>query len=276
MVFETRLRIGQEVTNEELSKEFRCGTQSGMRPSNRTNTLIIVSNNIKSIYLDRWEGTVLHYTGQGKVGDQELKNNNLKLAESKMNGIGIHLFEVYKPKIYTYLGQVELCAEPYQEKQYDENNDLRKVWMFPIKLITDKIVTEYTDIQRVEELHKKRAKKIALYDLKKITENKENKPTSVRETLTKTYVRNQYVAEYARRCADGKCELCGYNAPFNDLNDSPYLEAHHIIWLSKNGKDSNDNIVALCPNCHRKMHVLDLSEDVLRLKEVVKLRETKF
>ena len=30
---------------------------------------------------------------------------------------------------------------------------------------------------------------------------------------------------------------------------------------SRGGDDSLDNTVALCPNCHRKMHFLDLESD---------------
>ena len=31
------------------------------------------------------------------------------------------------------------------------------------------------------------------------------------------------------------------------------------------------NTVALCPNCHRKMHSLCLEEDVNKLKQIVKI-----
>ncbi|WP_083791491.1 HNH endonuclease [Chlorobium ferrooxidans] len=41
------------------------------------------------------------------------------------------------------------------------------------------------------------------------------------------------------------------------VNGDPYLESHHVIWLSRDGRDSVDNVVALCPNCHRKMHIRD-------------------
>ena len=41
-----------------------------------------------------------------------------------------------------------------------------------------------------------------------------------------------------------------------------------MIWLSKGGSDSVDNTVALCPNCHRKMHIVDDPGDVARLKMV--------
>jgi 5-methylcytosine-specific restriction protein A len=44
------------------------------------------------------------------------------------------------------------------------------------------------------------------------------------------------------------------------------LEVHHIQWLSNDGDDTIDNIVALCPNCHRKMHILDLEKDRIYLE----------
>ena len=72
-----------------------------------------------------------------------------------------------------------------------------------------------------------------------------------------SYNRNSAVAQRAKKQADGICQLCGNPAPFKDEHDQPYLEAHHIQWLSQGGKDADDNVVALCPNCHRKMHVIN-------------------
>ena len=88
-------------------------------------------------------------------------------------------------------------------------------------------------------------------------------------TIEREYInRDQYIAEYAKRVANGVCQLCGKNAPFNNKEGKPYLEAHHIEWLSKGGEDTIDNVVALCPNCHRKMHILDDLEDKEFLKRI--------
>jgi 5-methylcytosine-specific restriction protein A len=35
---------------------------------------------------------------------------------------------------------------------------------------------------------------------------------------------------------------------------SHYLEAHHIITLAKQGPDTVDNVIALCPSDHREAH----------------------
>ena len=59
-------------------------------------------------------------------------------------------------------------------------------------------------------------------------------------------------------------------APFSDKNGEPYLESHHVEWLSKGGEDSIDNVVALCPNCHRKMHVVNDVDDLEKLMRIAK------
>lgn len=82
--------------------------------------------------------------------------------------------------------------------------------------------------------------------------------------------RNQNIIEYAKRRAVGICQLCGSAAPFNDRDGNPFLEVHHIIWLSREGNDCIENAVALCPNCHRQMHILDLKKDREKLKAVAR------
>ncbi|MBK3756341.1 HNH endonuclease [Stutzerimonas frequens] len=79
--------------------------------------------------------------------------------------------------------------------------------------------------------------------------------------------RSPWVAENARRRAKGHCELCGEPAPFKRKDSSPYLETHHIEWLANGGADTVENTVALCPNCHRKMHVINSKSDIRLLKE---------
>jgi 5-methylcytosine-specific restriction endonuclease McrA len=93
-----------------------------------------------------------------------------------------------------------------------------------------------------------------------------------RDINAMTYAREPSVAGYAKMRAKGICQLCEKRAPFNDKNGQPYLEAHHIVWFSRGGADTIYNVVALCPNCHSKMHIVDDSDDVERLME--KAQET--
>lgn len=69
------------------------------------------------------------------------------------------------------------------------------------------------------------------------------------------YVRNPDVVAETLFRANGYCERCGKTAPFlKKSNKQPYLEVHHKKALSKGGKDTLDNSIALCPDCHRELH----------------------
>ena len=92
----------------------------------------------------------------------------------------------------------------------------------------------------------------------------------LRYQTSSSFVRDRYVSEFAKRRAHGICQLCKQPAPFNKSDGEPFLETHHVIWLADGGSDSIDNTVALCPNCHRKMHALNLDEDVEELLRVAK------
>lgn len=53
--------------------------------------------------------------------------------------------------------------------------------------------------------------------------------------------------------AKGVCELCG-EPGFVTAAGSVYLETHHVVPLSLDGPDHESNVVALCPNDHRRAH----------------------
>lgn len=46
--------------------------------------------------------------------------------------------------------------------------------------------------------------------------------------------------------AKRKCSICGW--------DDASIDIHHIIEFANGGTDDMDNLVTVCPNCHRKIH----------------------
>ena len=82
------------------------------------------------------------------------------------------------------------------------------------------------------------------------------------------YHRDPYLKEAVKRIAEGKCQLCGKDAPFIDTYGQPYLEEHHVKRLADGGSDTIDNVVAICPNCHRKIHVLNDKKDEILLETI--------
>lgn len=73
--------------------------------------------------------------------------------------------------------------------------------------------------------------------------------------------RNPQKAINALKHANYKCEINSEHQSFiSGATGKEYVEAHHIIPLSqqsnyKNSLDVEANIVALCPNCHKMIHL---------------------
>lgn len=131
------LKSGMEISSYELCKMFKCSSQGGMRRSHATNTLVLISNKMKSVYADTWEGEIFHYTGMGQKGDQSLNfAQNKTLAESNSNGVTVHLFELIKKNTYAYCGIMKLTGQPYTSTQKDSQGIERKVYIFPLTCIS--------------------------------------------------------------------------------------------------------------------------------------------
>lgn len=67
------------------------------------------------------------------------------------------------------------------------------------------------------------------------------------------FVRDPEVRRQVIARANGQCEFCG-ELGFERIDGSHFIEAHHIIHLAKQGPDTLDNVIALCPNHHREAH----------------------
>ena len=264
MEFNPGINIGDHLTNNELCQLFKCGNMRGMRRSKKTGTLVIISDHTKNFYHDEWKDGVLHYTGMGKNGDQVLVGNqNGTLYHSDTNGVNVHLFEVLEKSVYTYKGIVKLAAQPYQAAQETFDGEMRSVWIFPVKPVLD--IEEWA----IEVMEKEAVtlSNTELYKRVKAVKCESRKPRTVE---TKVYDRDPYLKELVKRIAEGKCQYCGETAPFIDKNGEPYLEEHHVTWLARGGSDTIDNVVAVCPNCHTKAHVLDDDITKITLEEVAK------
>ena len=134
------LSMGQPYTNNDIMRIFLVSGQGGMRRSIRANSLILFSlHNTGNPYEDKWgDDGVMHYTGMGLTGDQSIDYaQNKTLAQSRSNGVHVHLFESYESNNYIYRGQVTLVGDPYYDRQRDADGRMRQVVKFPIRQIVD-------------------------------------------------------------------------------------------------------------------------------------------
>ena len=97
------------------------------------------------------------------------------------------------------------------------------------------------------------------------TENVEeevNTPLPIPERINSAENRYKRNAKFARNVIARSSYHCCINKEhksFMTKNGHQYMEAHHLIPLSKqnefnNSLDVEANIVSLCPNCHRMLH----------------------
>ena len=181
------------MTNAEITKTFKAGNMGGMRRSKATGTLIIISDHTKGLYDDKWSGDELHYTGMGKNGNQVLEGNqNRTLAESKTNGVEVHLFEVLESAKYIYQGVVTLCWVPYQEDQKDEGS-LRKVWMFPLHTAGQAVAVMRPAFDSYTKAQERKAKSLSAAELELKAKERSSTEVAHRSVTSNTYVRDPYV-----------------------------------------------------------------------------------
>ena len=118
--------------------------------------------------------------------------------------------------------------------------------------------TEYKENQTNEENYQitieKTIKDIGIIYKKKSTAAKKQQRTS------SNYIRDPQAAAYVKQQAEYKCEFNKDHKTFiSDISGKQYVEAHHLIPIKYQDQfeyslDIPENIVALCPNCHRAIH----------------------
>jgi len=258
--FNVPLSPGDTVDNDTLHAIFRCSLLGPMRRSAATGSLVLISDHARPGCEDKWIGKVFHFTGMGTVGEQGPETRqNRTLAGSRENGVRLFLFEVFYEGSYVYLGEVELMDSPYRSRQVDSENNVRDVPVFPLQLKSHRNppLIKQEAAEEEGEPAKRKVRVISRNGAALPEGGAGAEPSGPDRT----------VWEAAKRQANGLCQLCGLPAPFTGHDGQPFLEAHHIVPLGEGGTDTPENVVALCPNCHRKMHVLALEADVARLKK---------
>lgn len=97
-----------------------------------------------------------------------------------------------------------------------------------------------------------------------------------------TYPRKREESLEAKRRSNWQCDINPNHKTFiSNANGKPYMEAHHLIPMAtqdyfESTLDFADNIVCLCPNCHRKIHHALEAEKKEMLKFLFKKRETQY
>jgi hypothetical protein len=138
-------------------RRYGGSKQNGIAPSGQSPNVFVYSDPLAAEefgYVEEWDTnrTVLRYTGDGQVGDQNFNTRgNRAVRDHKADGRALRLFEAAGTKpgseevIQRYVGRMEIDDnEPYtmQAGVPDRNGDLRSVIVFKLRRVEDEVTPE--------------------------------------------------------------------------------------------------------------------------------------
>ena len=88
------------------------------------------------------------------------------------------------------------------------------------------------------------------------------------EVNGKRIKRKTILVAFVKERDNHTCKACGFT--FKKKDGENYVEVAHIKPLSEGGPDDPENMVALCPNCHKK---LDKGDERARNEVIEALRK---
>ena len=84
--------------------------------------------------------------------------------------------------------------------------------------------------------------------------------------LGTSYSRNRAHVEQLHSLYGGRCQLCGFDPEL--LYEARACRGHHIVYLSRGGRDELTNMMLVCPNHHEVIHATSAVFDFKDLRYV--------
>jgi len=196
-------------------------------------------------YADRYRADgVFEYFGEGQLGDMRLRAGNRAIAEHSAQGKGLLLFRK-TPDGLRFEGEM-VCEGYHLETSPDRTGAERNAIVFELKVLA--AIAETVEAESLPT-------GVSLERLRELAFNSATEPLQAPwQSKRNVYQRSRDVRGYVLARANGKCEGCSNSAPFLRPDGTPYLEPHHLRRLSDGGPDHPAYVIALCPNCHRRVH----------------------
>ena len=226
------------------------GQQQGgiITPSQHPLVIIVTGEEgLEHGYADRTrDDGVFEYFGEGQVGGMVMQRGNLAIASHATEGKSPLLFRKTTDGL-RFLGEM-VYDKHHIEKAPDREGNQRDAIVFELRPLsaiveTSEETSETEPPKTLEELRALARGAAAIV------------PATKTASARNIYQRSRDVRNYVLARAAGNCEGCKIPAPFIRKDGSPYLEPHHIRRVSDGGPDNPSFVIALCPNCHRRVHV---------------------
>lgn len=157
------LAPGDKIKRTVLHAQFGGIQQGGISPSRESPNIFLFSDpasGLKHGYVDHWDGSVFHYTGEGQRGDQELVSGNRAVFDHVAGGRTLRLFSGARD-IVEYVGECSLdTADPMYTTDAPETGGgpIREVIVFRLRphagakvgILPSAVIDLKTGIEEVE------------------------------------------------------------------------------------------------------------------------------
>ncbi len=196
-------------------------------------------------YADRTrDDGAFEYFGEGQIGDMTLQRGNLAIATHAADGKSLLLFRKTTDGL-RFVGEM-VYEKHHTERAPDREGNEREALVFELRPLSAILeTTEGAPSEASKTLDQLRTLAKAAAGIF---------PPTQAVGMRNIYQRSRDVRNYVLARAAGDCEGCKSPAPFVRKNGNPYLEPHHIRRVSDGGPDDPAFVIALCPNCHRRVH----------------------
>ena len=276
-LIETRLNELKQIPNLNYSDIFAWAKNNNNIFNNlKLDTAWFVENNLKieiEEHLKDKSYIILYNTYSNDdsfyttiINNDEFLGNNFfeQIKESKSSSGFLKNIEFRN-------GQIDnsfLFMESLESPNNNDNDERIKIYFDLLNHQVDEQISKLA----IEDGYQRDINVIEASEIKKGPIEKKNRKGSDLSNKYK-YHRNPTVSAIALQKANYKCELDSSHKTFKQSNLRNYVEGHHVIPMHAQDEfeysiDVPENIVALCPNCHRETH---LSENTEKLKIVNKL-----
>ena len=251
---ELPFEVGERIRRQALHQKYGGNQYSGSSPCGDFPYVFIFTGEEGRNYGYEDEflpDGIFIYTGQGQEGDMTFDRtdpngrNNLAIRDHQQESRSLHVFETdsMDDTVRVYLGEYKY-ENHHWRRLPDKNDNMRDAIRFELQSITDnEVVQPEEDIKNLSEK-----------GLRELAEGQAEGHPRQHQRQATGYRTSDAIKDYAKRWADGVCQGCGEEAPFEDKHGEPFLEVHHVFRLSDGGPDHPDAVIAICPNCHRRSY----------------------
>src|SRR5690625_3059205 len=184
----------------------------------------------------------------------------------------VHLSEIFDETVNELestrtIEQIErLIKLPDFTKFNQETNRFYSATFSAFKRYVKSVVNLKLEEQVDEDINKELQQKLIYIEENKLVKKPMKRKNKQDIKGTHTYPRSEIEMMKTKVNSNWECEISTSHKTFiNEQLNKPFVEGHHLIPMSaqdqfENTIDFADNIVTLCPNCHRKIHY-GLQED---------------